>query len=420
MRDRFRHRLATAILLGILNSVSLAGPADLRGLNETCQEKAELVSRLELWLENLTGPAPYLEWLLAQVKKDVSDNCVRLNEIQVLGTHNSYHVQPREPFFSILLGLTPAVLAWEYTHLPADGQLASQGIRQLELDVFADPDGGRYFLRAGRALLGLSPLGPLALLAPGMKVLHVQHLDFETTCVGLVACLETVKTWSDQNSSHLPLMILIEAKDDPLLGGGNPNIEPIPFGADEFDALDTEIRSVFPEERLFTPDDLRGGHPTLEAAVLLDGWPTLGVLRGQVLFTLDNGGTKRDIYLQGHPSLEGRVMFTNSAPGQADAAFVKVNDPLNDPTRIPSLVEAGYLVRTWADANTWEARSGDTTRRDTALASGAHFVSTDFPEPNAGPGFTDYFVEIPGGFPARCNPVLIVPGCRNEALEDLN
>ena len=184
--------------------------------------------------------------------------------------------------------------------------------------------------------------------------------------------------------------------------------------------LDTEIRSVFPEERLFTPDDLRGGHPTLEAAILLDGWPTLGVLRGQVLFTLDNGGTKRDIYLQGHPSLEGRVMFTNSAPGQADAACVKVNDPMNDPTRIPSLVEAGYLVRIRADANTWEARSGDTTRRDTALASGAHFVSTDFPEPNPGPGFTDYFVEIPGGFPARCNPVLIVPGCRNEALEDLN
>ena len=31
-------------------------------------------------------------------------------------------------------------------------------------------------------------------------------------------------------------MILIEAKDDPLLGGRNPKIEPIPFGADEFDA----------------------------------------------------------------------------------------------------------------------------------------------------------------------------------------
>jgi len=60
-------------------------------------------------------------------------------------------------------------------------------------------------------------------------------------------------------------------------------------------------------------------------------------------------------------------------------------------------------VRTRADADTEEARSGDTTRRDAALASGAHFVSTDYPVPD--PRFTDYRVGIPGEGVARCNPV---------------
>ena len=38
-----------------------------------------------------------------------------------------------------------------------------------------------------------------------------------------------------------------------------------------FNDLDAEIRSVSPQEQLFTPDDLRGDHATLEDAVLTDG-----------------------------------------------------------------------------------------------------------------------------------------------------
>ena len=110
-------------------------------------------------------------------------------------------------------------------------------------------------------------------------------------------------------------------------------------------------------------------------------------------------------------------MFTNSTPGQPDAAFVKVNDPLASPTRIPDLVRDGYLVRTRADADTEQARRGDTDRREAALASGAQFVSTDYPVPSTNPGFSDYFVEIPNGSTARCNPVASPTGCRDAALE---
>ena len=51
------------------------------------------------------------------------------------------------------------------------------------------------------------------------------------------------------------------------------------------------------------------------------------------------------------------------------------------PERIAALVRDGYIVRTRADADTFEARTNSTERRDRALGSGAQYVSTDYPEP---------------------------------------
>ncbi len=92
-----------------------------------------------------------------------------------------------------------------------------------------------------------------------------------------------------------------------------------------------------------------------------------------------------------------------------------MTDPIADQDYIRQLVAAGYIVRTRADADTLEARSGDTVRRDAALASGAQFVSTGYPEPD--PDLSGYFVEIEGGTNAHCNPVLSPPGCDSSALE---
>ena len=352
---------------------------------------------------------------------------MRLNHVQVLGTHNSYHIEPRPPLLEFIGTIDPAAASMEYTHRPLDEQFGLLGIRQVELDVFADPDGDLFALPLGALVFPENPPNPdpvePELLAPGLKVLHIQDIDFETTCLTFVSCLQTIKAWSDANPGHLPLMVLVEAKDDPLIippgvlpPGLPPPAMPVPFGAQKLDGIDAGIRSVFPDDQLITPDDVRGERGTLEEAVLKDGWPTLNESRGRLLFALDNTDVKRDLYLDGHPSLEGRVMFTSSPPGSPESAFVKVNDPLGNEAFISELVAAGYIVRTRADANTLEARSGDTVRRDAALASGAQFVSTDYPEPN--PDFSGYFVEIEGGTNARCNPVLSPPGCDSSALED--
>ena len=371
-------------------------------------------------IDRLAGDGPYGKLL----GDWVADSCMRLNHVQVLGTHNSYHIRPRPPLLQFIGSIDPvAAASMEYTHRPLDEQLGLLGIRQVELDVFADPNGGLFALPLGALVFpNPDPIKP-ELLAPGFKVLHTQDIDFETTCLTFVSCLQTLKTWSDANPNHLPLMVLVETMDDPLIvppgvlpPGLPPPVVPVPFGAEELDEIDATIRSVFADDELVTPDDVRGDRATLEQAVLKDGWPTLNESRGRLLFALDDTDHRRDLYIAGHPSLEGRVMFTSSPPGSPEAAFVKVNQPLGNEAYISALVAAGYIVRTRADENTLEARIPLTARRDAALASGAQFVSTDYPEPD--PDFsTGYFVQVGDETNARCNPILSPPGCDSSALE---
>ena len=345
------------------------------------------------------------------------EDTVRMNQLQYLGTHNSYHRRVRADIFDLLLVYIPDVApTLEYAHLSLTEQFSKQGIRQIELDVFHDPKGGLYAAHQALTLFEENPASGIpALSEPGLKVLHVQEVDYETTCYLFTACLQEIKQWSDTNPNHLPIMVLVEAKDEQIPDPLNLNFAiPLPFDSVALDTIDAEIRSIFPNEQLILPETVRGDAVTLEHAVLTIGWPLLSDARGKILFALDNGGEILELYIAGHPSLEGRVLFTNSPPGTPEAAFMKINNPLGDPSEINDFVENNYLVRTRSDGDTVQARSGDTTQREAALASGAQYISTDYPA--ADPAFSTYRVTIPGDYIARCNPVNGGDDCTVEAL----
>jgi hypothetical protein len=286
-------------------------------------------------------------------------------------------------------------------------QLSRLRIRQIELDCFADPRGGLYAEPRGpklAAALGLPPVpnhDPAGQLrAPGIKVMHVQDIDYFSSVLTLVEGLQQVRAWSEQHLRHFPIFILLELKEDqpdPAL------TRPVPFGEQELDTLEAEILSVLPCEKILTPDDVRGQAATLPEALRQHGWPTLKAARGKVMFGLDNESAARDLYLKGHPALAGRLIFVSVPPTHPAAAWMKDNDPIKDFDRIQELVKAGFLVRTRADADTVEARGNDTRRRDMALASGAQFISTDYPEAN--PAFSPYVVRFDEGIVVRSNPV---------------
>lgn len=410
----------TAVAVGTDGAASTAADENCLAWERSLRAGADARGRPAI--DRLGEGRPY-----GQILRDwVADGCMRLNYVQVVGTHNSYHVQPRDSLLQFIAALSPQQAAGiEYTHRPLGEQLDALDIRQVELDVYVDPGPGLYALPLGQLVFPSNPPAPdpiePELFAAGLKVLHVPDVDFESTCLTFGSCLQTLEDWSDANPGHLPVMVLVEAKDDaaPIPPGVLPPglpapVTPPPFGAEQLDDVDDEIRAVFSDHQLITPDDVRGDRATLEAAVLTDGWPTLDEARGRFLFALDNEGAVRDTYVAGHPSLAGRVMFTSSPTGTPEAGFVKLNDPITDGAEIAALVADGYLVRTRADADTLEARFGLTARREAAFASGAQFVSTDYPEPDPDFG-TGYVVDLPSV--AICNPVLSPPGCDPSLIE---
>lgn len=330
------------------------------------------------------------------------DSTLRLNQVQVLGSHNSYRAWPYPEVLAALTKVNAAsAIGLDYGHqtLPAQFDL---GVRQIELDIWADPAGGKYARPSLPTTLGIPAPDPEIMRKPGFKVLHEADIDTRSTCLTFVLCIRAVKTWSDAHRGHVPMMILVEMKDAAVTPA-------------TFDALEAEIRSVMSPADLITPDEVRGNDPSLGHAVRTRGWPTLAAVRGRVLFMLDNENFAA-VVLAGHPSLRGRILFAPSAPGDGYAAFAKLNDPIADAARIEAALAANMLVRTRADADTLQARVNSTTTRQAALTGGAQFVSTDYEVPD--PRFGPYTVKMPGGMPARCNPVTAPPGCRPTDIED--
>ena len=357
--------------------------------------------------------------LAQQATQAEQDKIVHVNQIQVIGSHNSYHAgfAPSEHKFMEMKN--PRVLrALDYKHAPLGDQLTG-GVRQLEIDIYNDPQGGRFAHPAIVKMVADAGLPPdldfdpnHEMDKPGFKVMHVQDLDERVTCHTFVSCLTAIRDWSKGHPRALPIFILVETKE------GKPKELPNAPDADVFtskifDAVDAEIRTVFKPGEMIVPDEVRGKYPTLNDAIRHDGWPTLNKARGKVIFLLDQKHAG-PVYAEGHPSLKGRLIFTNATPGEPDAAFVEEND--GTAQEIDDLVKQGYLVRTRTDEGTEQARTNDRTRLKNALASGAQMISTDYPlsEPSQ---WSDFVVGLPGGEVARCNPVSKPAGCVDRLLE---
>jgi Phosphoinositide phospholipase C, Ca2+-dependent len=291
---------------------------------------------------------------------------LRLNQLQFIGTHNSYHV--RSP-------TARTVKEWAYSHPPLGVQL-DRGVRSFELDLHFRND--------------------------EFQVFHVPMLDEGSTCPRLADGLATVRKWSEAHPGHMPISFLFELKKD----GAGLDRRITYVDGPLLDRLDTLLRDSFAPGQILTPDDVRGSAETLRGAIETTGWPTLAKTRGKVMFILHDEGKQRDLYAEGHPSLRGRAMFVRSDDKRDDGAVMILDSP-NSPN-VPRFAAAGYFIRSRADADLREDAAGKSRRRDKAFASGANILSTDFPTgeaqgPSQGEGV--YVVEFPGAAPARVNPV---------------
>lgn len=339
---------------------------------------------------------------------------VAMNDVQVVGSHNSFKARIPAAVIARLRAIEPKLAdGLDYYHLPLSQQLDA-GVRQVELDIFADPAGGRYADPKGeqwaREAGEATGFDRAAMLRPGFKSFHIPDVDYLSTCVTLVRCLTEIDRWSRAHPDHLPIMITINAADTP---SHRPGItDPLPLDNKELlDALDAEIRSVLPGKRLITPDDVRGKATTLRDAVRAKGWPSLAAARGRIYILFDVRDAVSDAYRAGHPSLAGRAMFGWYPDDQPESAVQIVQDPLVEGAKIRRWVAEGLIVRTRTDANTVEARTHDLSKAKAAMASGAQAVSTDYYPGAPDPLRQRFVVTLPDAAMARCSPVRVPGGC---------
>ena len=326
---------------------------------------------------------------------------LKMNQLQTMGSHNSYKMAIAPPEMANVRARNPkGADTLDYSHEKLTDQL-NDGARQLELDFVYDPKGGRYASPIGRKMApNTTPYDLSPLEKPGMKVMHIPDIDYRSVCPLLVDCFKEVRAWSKAHPDHVPILIIFNLKQDTVKVPGAVPL--LPFDAAAMDAADAEVRSVFKPGEILTPDMVQGKHKTLREAVMAGAWPTLKQARGKIMLAIDEDPPVVAVYRGNRKSLEGRMFFVNTDETSPAAGYITLNEPIKQHERIQAAVKAGIIVRTRADADTWEARRNDTAPQVAAFASGAQYVSTDYMHPD--PRFGSYQTRLPGGGIARISP----------------
>lgn len=275
---------------------------------------------------------------------DLLDNDLRLNEIRMIASHNSYK-KLGSPLGKLFVGLGDSwkeADALNYDNPDLTFQLQS-GIRSFELDV-------RY--RQG-----------------DFEAVHVPLVDNSTTATKLALAFEEIALWSEHHENHVPIVVLIEIKDDWMIL--DPFLQDI--GDAELALFDQLIEEAF-GELLYTPSDMKGEYSDPKARVDAVGWPQLADVAGKVLVVL-HPGKWTNAYVAMHEADDAMAMFpamSNASMDPASAVFSVHNEP--DVDAIRALIAEGIMVRTRMD----DYLKADPDRLADAIATGAQIMTTDF------------------------------------------
>jgi hypothetical protein len=313
---------------------------------------------------------------------------IKLNDIRVLASHNSYKKLPNKKALRFLsrfkkqLGNDNDPIQLDYGHVCIEDQLENYDVRGFELDIYYDPKGKLYRKRRiNRFLIGQKVrVRNEVMNQPGFKVLHIPDIDYETNYLTLIESLKAFKKWSDINPNHSPIFVNIEAKgytaaDESRFLRFIGFKRAIKFDSLAYIKLDDEIKSVFGSEKLFTPADLRAEFSSINDRLTKIGWPNLNECLGKIIFILQ--GNNDEIYKRSIDRKEDRVLFVYSEPGEENSAFVIRNSSQGRENEIIELAKK-YIVRSRADSGTYQSRNNDYSDYQSVLKSNAQIISTDY------------------------------------------
>ena len=298
---------------------------------------------------------------------------VKLNQLQVIGSHNSYKTGLDEQIVNKLNELQAGFAdKISYAHPTLSKQL-DLGLRQLEIDVLADSQGGRYANPLGQAWTQnplYSNVQKQQLAKPGFKVLHIPDIDVSSHCVLFVECLTQLKRWSNQHPHHLPIYILFNVKESRWKN--STGVQPELFSVSHYQTLSKQIAKVLGHDKLLTPADIKQPNQGLAESIQRQGWPELESVRGKFVFVFD----ANERQLQRFEQIANPNMFAAWPIEHPNAAFLLFNNPLQQHELITQAVAQGFIVRTRADE--FNAKQSPRNRAKRAINSGAQIISSDF------------------------------------------
>jgi len=275
-----------------------------------------------------------------------------------LGTHNSYHISPSWGTLNALklAGKVSTAESLSYTFPTLEEQFGL-GLASFEIDVLADPDGGRFASPGIAKTLFLEELPShfdAEMSAPGFKVLHTQDIDVQSHCLTLHSCITKLLAVPRTDVMY----VLLEIKDDtPSFPAFSPiqPVEALPMTDALWEALEREVAAG------------RAASPPIH--FLLDSKANSAAY----IRYLSTKAASTKVLM---PSIEGMAALPSG--WNTSEVYAKCNDA-REPAcalglNVQQLVEQGYLVRARSDVfPTW-----DEARARATLASGAQIIHTDY------------------------------------------
>lgn len=283
---------------------------------------------------------------------------VKINEIAVIGTHNSYQMQATLPKRALMrtlqiisLGAVENKAVFEMDTFTAQ---LEQGVKNLEIDIVTTDNEGDV----------------------SFTVTHQPILDNVSSAHNLAKALEEIAMWSDHNPGHLPIYLLIEPKGE-ITGVNNMQNFSVEYALE----LDRLLRQKL-GDKLLTPALAIGEYESFEAMRNADDWPTLKEASGKVLVLMHPCDVTQG-YIDTDTSVRTQAMFPMLRFDSIDkpyASFILDNDPAgaSENNRI-TVDEKRLMVRTRAD----DYPDFSDERYGFAENCGSHIITTDYPPRSA-------------------------------------
>lgn len=289
---------------------------------------------------------------------DLTSNDLRLNEVQVLATHNSFKRSPNMLMNKPLYILSKRTQNGFYEYPSITGQF-DKGIRGVEIDITSYD--GKFV------------------------VIHNPITDWRTNGIDFALALEEIKIWSDLNSGHFPINIMLQIRNS-----WSPyNHKYGAFKSEDMLRLDNLLEEIFGADGIIKPNDIIGENDTLRLAVENDGWPLISDCYGKFYFSLlfDDEQNKQS-YVDIDATFRTQKAFIYAKLGELCdySAIILADSPFKAGQR--ELVEKNYLLRTRID----EQFDFTEERWLESIALGSNVLATDHMEGHILP--TDYICKL--------------------------